>query len=70
MMTDTGKFSMKRALLLFRPFCLPAAVSLIAAQQQRPAPLEMQKVKDNLYVITGGGGNAALSLPKALSSSA
>jgi glyoxylase-like metal-dependent hydrolase (beta-lactamase superfamily II) len=40
------------------------AVSMVAAelqsQQQRPpATLEMQKVKDNLYVITGGGGNTA-----------
>lgn len=41
---------------------LIGAVSLIAAQQQQqkpPAPLEMQKVKDNLYLITGGGGNTA-----------
>jgi glyoxylase-like metal-dependent hydrolase (beta-lactamase superfamily II) len=37
------------------------AVSMIAAQQQQqqPAKLEIQKVKDNLYVITGGGGNTA-----------
>jgi cyclase len=36
------------------------AVSMIFAQQQRPqVTLEMQKVKDNLYVITGGGGNTA-----------
>ena len=39
------------------------AVSIIAAHQQQPqrppAPLEMQKVKDNLYMITGGGGNTA-----------
>lgn len=40
------------------------AVSMIFAQQQpqqqRPQqPLEIQKVKDNLYVITGGGGNTA-----------
>lgn len=41
---------------------LVGAVSMIAAQQQQqkpPAPLEMQKVKDNLYLITGGGGNTA-----------
>lgn len=30
-----------------------------AAQQAQPAALEIQKVKDNLYVITGGGGNTA-----------
>src|SRR5215813_1851855 len=39
------------------------AVSMLAAQQQQqqrpPANLEMQKVKDNLYMITGGGGNTA-----------
>jgi cyclase len=39
------------------------AVSMIFAQQQpqqRPtAALEIQKVKDNLYMITGGGGNTA-----------
>lgn len=42
---------------------LVGAVSIIAARQQQqqrpPAPLEMQKVKDNLYLITGGGGNTA-----------
>ena len=41
---------------------IAGAVSLIVAQQQqqpRPAALEIQKVKDNLYVITGGGGNTA-----------
>jgi cyclase len=39
------------------------AVSIIFAQQQPqqppPAALEIQKVKDKLYVITGGGGNTA-----------
>jgi cyclase len=38
------------------------AVSIIFAQQQpqqRPAALEIEKVKDNLYMITGGGGNTA-----------
>ncbi|HZM85415.1 MAG TPA: MBL fold metallo-hydrolase [Blastocatellia bacterium] len=39
------------------------AVSVIFAQQQQqprpPATLEIQKVKDTLYVITGGGGNTA-----------
>lgn len=33
--------------------------SMIVAQQRPPAALEIQKVKDNLYVITGGGGNTA-----------
>jgi cyclase len=39
------------------------AVSIIFAQQQPqqrpPAALEIQKVKDSLYMITGGGGNTA-----------
>lgn len=53
---------MKRIVVLL---CLMTAgvVSMIFAQQQQqqrpPAPLEMQKLKDNLYVITGGGGNTA-----------
>jgi len=39
------------------------AVSMIFAQQQpqqAPPALEIQKVKDNLYMITGGGGNTAV----------
>src|SRR5499426_447297 len=57
-----GDCSMKRIVVLL---CLmtAGAVSMIFAQQQQqqrpPAPLEMQKVKDNLYIITGGGGNTA-----------
>ena len=36
------------------------AVSMIFAQQPgTPVALEILKVKDNLYVITGGGGNTA-----------
>ncbi len=40
---------------------LVGAISLLAAHQQpqQPASLEIQKVKDNLYMITGGGGNTA-----------
>src|SRR5438093_7475966 len=50
---------MKRLVVLMG-LLMAACLSMIAAQQQRPpAPLEMQKVKDNLYVITGGGGNTA-----------
>lgn len=53
---------MKRLLVLVG-LLLVGAVSMIAAQQQQqqrpPAPLEMQKVKENLYLITGGGGNTA-----------
>jgi hypothetical protein len=49
------------------------AVSMIFAQQQpqqTPPALEIQKVKDNLYMITGGGGNTPLRLlPRRASSS-
>lgn len=41
---------------------LVGGISLFAAQQPQPgqpAALEIQKVKDNLYVISGGGGNTA-----------
>ena len=41
-------------------------VTAIAAQQPAPAPdpanLEVQKVKDNVYVVKGGGGNSAVFL--------
>jgi glyoxylase-like metal-dependent hydrolase (beta-lactamase superfamily II) len=50
---------MKR-LAVLAGLLLAGAISLFAAQQpQQPASLEIQKVKDNLYVITGGGGNTA-----------
>lgn len=51
---------MKR-LAVLSGLLLAGAISLMAAQQQQrpPAQLEIQKVKDNLYVITGSGGNTA-----------
>ncbi len=52
---------MKR-LAVLSGLLLAGAISLVAAQQrppQGPATLEIQKVKDNLYMITGGGGNTA-----------
>src|SRR5262245_26132001 len=58
--TERG-FSMKR-LAALTGLALVGALSLAVArpmQQQQPASLEIQKVKDNLYVITGGGGNTA-----------
>jgi cyclase len=48
---------MKR-LAVLSGLLIAGAISLVAAQQQ-PASLEIQKVKDNLYVISGGGGNTA-----------
>src|SRR5262245_52227132 len=52
---------MKR-LAVLSGLLLAGAISLIVAkpqQQNPPAALEIQKVKDNLYVITNGGGNTA-----------
>jgi glyoxylase-like metal-dependent hydrolase (beta-lactamase superfamily II) len=56
---------MKR-LAVLSGLLLAGAISLFAAQQQQqpqqprpPATLEIQKVKENLYMITGGGGNTA-----------
>jgi cyclase len=50
---------MKR-LVVLSGLLLAGAISLMAAQQQgTPAALEIQKVKDNLYMITNGGGNTA-----------
>lgn len=49
---------MKRIAVLFG-LLLTGAVSLLATQQQAPGPLDIQKVKENLYMITGNGGNTA-----------
>lgn len=49
---------MKR-LAVLSVLLLAGAISLMAAKQTTPAALEIQKVKDNLYVISGGGGNTA-----------
>ncbi|MBI1763362.1 MAG: MBL fold metallo-hydrolase [Acidobacteria bacterium] len=53
---------MKRIAVLFG-LLLTGAISLLATQQQpAPAALEIQKVKENLYMISGGGGNTAAYL--------
>jgi cyclase len=50
---------MKR-LAVLSGLLLVGAISIVAAQQQgQPAALEIQQVKDNLYMIKGGGGNTA-----------
>jgi glyoxylase-like metal-dependent hydrolase (beta-lactamase superfamily II) len=53
---------MKR-LAILSGLLLAGAISMAVARQQpqqgQPAQLEIQKVKDNLYMITGGGGNTA-----------
>src|SRR5215510_10608666 len=53
---------MKR-LAVLSGLLLAGAISLMAAnaqQQNPPQPLEVQKVKDNLYVIANRGGNTAV----------
>jgi len=53
---------MKRLAALLGLLMVGAVSMLVAQQQQQQRPtvtLEMQKVKDNLYMITGGGGNTA-----------
>jgi cyclase len=53
---------MKRLAALLGVLMVGAVSMLVAQQQQQQRPtvtLEMQKVKDNLYMITGGGGNTA-----------
>jgi cyclase len=51
---------MKR-LTVLSGLLLTGAITLMAAnqQQRQSASLEIQKVKENLYMITGGGGNTA-----------
>ena len=59
--TERG-LSMKRLSVLIG-LLLVGGISLMAAGEQQPqrppVSLEIQKVKDNLYMITGGGGNSA-----------
>lgn len=50
---------MKRILVLLCLMTAGAVSMIFAQQQQQQRPLEIQKVKDNLYVITNGGGNTA-----------
>src|SRR5437867_10749257 len=45
--------------LLAAGFQNPPAGQGRGGAAQAPQPLEIQKVKDNLYMITGGGGNTA-----------
>jgi cyclase len=52
---------MKRVLVL-TAMIAAGAVSYVVAQQggQKPMVVEAQKVKDNLFVLTGGGGNTTV----------
>ena len=51
---------MRRAVILGLLVAIGAGGMAVAAQQaQPPQPLTIEKVKENLYVIMGGGGNTA-----------
>jgi cyclase len=51
---------MKRIAVLIGLLAVGGVAMVFAQQQQqKPPALDIQKVKDNLYVITGGGGNTA-----------
>ena len=50
---------MKRIIILLALLAVSALSITIAARQQDKV-VEVQKLKDNLYVLTGGGGNTAV----------
>jgi len=53
---------MKRMIVLGVLVVVSALSLVVAAQQQATAPkvLEVTKLKDNLFVLKGGGGNTAV----------
>ena len=52
---------MKRSAVLGVLVAVGALATVLAAdQQQPPQELQIEKVKDNLYNITGAGGNVAV----------
>jgi len=53
---------MKRLAVLLGLLLVGAVSLVVAQQQQQPVSLQIQKVKETLYVITGGGGNTAAFL--------
>lgn len=48
-----------RRVTLLGTLILVGAVSVAARQAAQPPQLAIEKVRDNLYMITGGGGNSA-----------
>ncbi len=52
---------MKRRLVLGTLIAVGAlSIAISAQQQQQPRVVEVEKLKDNLYVLKGGGGNTAV----------
>src|SRR5438105_10422798 len=58
--TTATEDGMKRSLALGILFAAGALTIAIAAQQAQPRVIEVEKLKDNLYVLKGGGGNTAV----------
>jgi len=50
---------MKRSIVLGALAAVGLSMAVVAAQQPQQQELQIEKVKDNLYVITGNGGNTA-----------
>src|SRR6266849_3211459 len=50
---------MKRIVVLFALLAV-SALSIVVAAQQQANKVEVQKLKDNLFMLTGGGGNTAV----------
>ena len=51
---------MTRGVMLGLLVAIGAGSVAVARQAQQPQPLTIEKVKDNLFVIMGGGGNTAV----------
>jgi hypothetical protein len=50
---------MKRIVVLFALLAV-SALSIVVAAQQQANKVEVQRLKDNLFMLTGGGGNTAV----------
>src|SRR5262249_56994333 len=57
-----GRDGMRRSLFVTAPLGAGALSMRVAAYQQppQPQPLEAQKVRDNFYMLVGGGGNTGV----------
>jgi glyoxylase-like metal-dependent hydrolase (beta-lactamase superfamily II) len=56
---------MKRSIVLFVLIAAGALSIVVAAQQQAPRVIDVEKVKDNLFVLKGGGGNTTVFISSA-----
>ena len=51
---------MKERLAIALATLIAAGIAAVQAQQAQPPPLKIEKVKDNLYVVSESGGNVAV----------